>query len=45
MYSTLTYDVMKSFLTRVWDKKIRIGLLHGKQELLCDKELSLVFDL
>ena len=23
MYSTLTYDVMKSYLTRVWDKKIR----------------------
>ena len=23
MYSALTYDVMKSYLTRVWDKKIR----------------------
>ena len=23
MYSVLTYDVMKSYLTRVWDKKIR----------------------
>ena len=25
MYSDLTYDVMKSYLTRVWDKKIRNG--------------------
>ena len=25
MYSGLIYDVMKSYLTLVWDKKIRIG--------------------
>ena len=27
MYSALTYDVMKSNLTHVWDKKIRNGYI------------------
>ena len=27
MSSALTYDVMKSYLTRVWDKKIRNGYI------------------
>ena len=43
MYSALTYDIMKSYLTRVRDKKIRNGslaVLHWKQGLLCDKARS-----
>ena len=28
-YSALTYDVMKSYLTRVWDKKIRNDYLYA----------------
>ena len=35
MYSALTYDVIKSYLTRVWDKKIHNG--YWTQGLLCDK--------
>ena len=27
MYSALTYDVMKSYLKRVWEKKIRNGYI------------------
>ena len=27
MYSALTFDVMKSYLTRVWDKKTRNGYI------------------
>ena len=27
MYSALTYDVMKSYLTRIWEKKIRKGYI------------------
>ena len=36
MYSALTYDVRKSYLTRGRDKKIRMAILHWKQGLLCD---------
>ena len=36
MYSDLTFDVMKSYLTRVLDKKIRNDYITGKQGLLCD---------
>ena len=40
MYSALTYDVMKSYLTRVRDKKkFVMAILHWKQGLLCDKGL------
>ena len=36
MYSTLTYDVMKSYLTRVLDNQIPLmAELHRKQGLLC----------
>ena len=37
MYSALTYDVMKSYLTRVRDKKIVMAILHWKLGMLCDK--------
>ena len=39
-YSALTYDVIKSYVTRVWDKNIRNGYITLEQGLLCDKELS-----
>ena len=29
-YSALTYDVIKSYLTRVWDKEIRNGYITLK---------------
>ena len=29
---------MKSYITRVRDKKIRMAVLHWKQGLLCDKD-------
>ena len=38
MYSASTYDVMKSYLTRVRDKKIRNGDITWKQGFLCDKK-------
>ena len=34
-YSALTYDIINSYLTHVWDKKMAI--LHWKEGLLCDK--------
>ena len=37
MYSALTYDVMKSYLTSVRDKKIRNGYITLETSLLCDK--------
>ena len=37
MYSALTYEVMKIYLTRVWDKKLVMAILHWKQALLFDK--------
>ena len=39
MYIALTYDVIKSYVTRVWGKKIRNGYITWKQGLLCDKNL------
>ena len=45
MLSALTYDIMKSYLTRVRDRKIRMAILHWKQGLLCDKYLSPQFDM
>ena len=44
MYSALTYDVMKSYLTRVCDKKkFVMAILDWKQGLLCDKKRGLLF--
>ena len=39
MYSALTYDVTKSYLTRAERKtrKFVMAILHWKQGLLCDK--------
>ena len=37
MYSALTYDVIKSYFTRVRDKKIRNGYITMETGLLCDK--------
>ena len=34
MYSALTYDVMKSYLTRVWDKKIRNGYIASETRVV-----------
>ena len=31
MYSALTYDVMKPYPTRVWDKKIRLYYIGNKR--------------
>ena len=45
MYSALTYDVMKSYLTSVREKKFLMAILHRKQGLLCDKELSFIVSL
>ena len=37
MRGASTYDIMKSYLTRVRDKEIRNGSTTLKQALLCDK--------
>ena len=37
MYSALIYDVMKSYLTRALDKKIRNGCITLEKRVLYDK--------
>ena len=38
MYSPLTYDVMKSYISHVCEtRKFVMAILHWKQGLLCDK--------
>ena len=38
MYSALTYDVMKFYLTLCKARKFVMAILHWKQGLLCDKK-------
>ena len=45
MYSALTYDVMKSYLTRVWNKKIRNGyFIIGNKGCYVIKIRRLLYD-
>ena len=37
MYSALTYDIMKTYLTRVRDKKICNNYIALETSVLCDK--------
>ena len=40
MYSASTYDVVNSYLTLVWDKKIRNGYVILETRVLCNKMLK-----